>query len=42
MWDVYSRGLRETLVDAVDADEAETIAEGLERTRQRARDGSRT
>jgi DNA-binding MarR family transcriptional regulator len=42
MWEVYSRVLRETLVDAVDAGEASTIAAGLERTRSRARDGART
>jgi len=42
MWHVYSRVLRDTLVDAVDASEASTIAAGLERTRSRARDGART
>jgi DNA-binding MarR family transcriptional regulator len=42
MWDVYSRVLRETLVDAVDAGEANTIADGLERTLRRARDGAGT
>ena len=42
MWDVYSRVLRETLVDAVDSGEASTIADGLERTLRRARDGART
>jgi DNA-binding MarR family transcriptional regulator len=42
MWDVYSRVLRETLVDALDADEAGTIAAGLERTLRLARDGAQT
>jgi DNA-binding MarR family transcriptional regulator len=42
MWDVYSRVLRETLVDAVDSGDAEVIAEGLERTLRRARDGAGT
>jgi DNA-binding MarR family transcriptional regulator len=42
MWDVYSRVLRETLVDAMDAGEAGTIAAGLERTLRRARDGAGT
>lgn len=42
MWDVYSRVLRETLVDAVDTGEAGTIAAGLERTLRLARDGART
>ena len=42
MWDVYSKVLRETLVDAVDSGEASTIADGLERTLRRARDGART
>jgi DNA-binding MarR family transcriptional regulator len=42
MWDVYSRELRETLVDAVDTGDAEVIAEGLERTLRRARDGAGT
>jgi len=38
MWDVYSRVLSETLVTAIDAGEAETIAASLERTLRRARD----
>ena len=42
MWGVYSRVLRETIVDAVDAAEAGTIAAGLERTLRLARDGART
>lgn len=42
MWDVYSRVLRETLVDAVGTDDAEVIADGLERTLRRARNGART
>jgi DNA-binding MarR family transcriptional regulator len=42
MWDVYSRVLRETLVDTIDADDAQVIADALERARQRARDGART
>jgi DNA-binding MarR family transcriptional regulator len=42
MWDVYSRVLRETLVDALEPGEAGTIAAGLERTLRLARDGART
>ena len=42
MWAVYSRVLRETIVDAVDADEAGTISAGLERTLRLAREGART